>query len=179
VPRGYTDRDHVHIDIVVLRIRCGVNKKIREETGKKIQYTLTILPSFLQPYSRFHLHCIIYSFVQYFSGRASNFLMAAVDMGAQNEKTFRKYYYRMKNGIHGWTAFIREKLSAIDDELPWSRIPQKKELLKYQWCIFVRLGKRLSMHADTVPGSPVVILIRTHREFVFAMLSQNRMGLGP
>lgn len=102
-----------------------------------------------------------------------------MDMGAENGKTFRHYFDRMRNGIRDWTTYVREKLTHLDDESPWSRTPNRKAMLKHQWCTFVRMGRRLAMYMGTLPDSPVIIRTRSHRELVFAMLSQNRMGLGP
>lgn len=178
VERRFTARGQKQRQIIVVfRIFCENNQNKRRRTGKEIQYTLTILPSFLQPYSRFHLGSIVYAFVQYLSRRAESYLDAAVDMGAENAKTFARYFRRMKTGIGAWTSFLHDKLLALDDETPWGRKPKRQEPLTYRWTAFVRLGKRLAVQTHRLPDIPLVL--RDHRGYVFALLSQNRLGLGP
>ena len=71
-----------------IRLICYVNKELNKRFKQSLPYSVTILPSFISPYSRHTVKQVTTAIANYANNRTKNIVEAAYDMGAENEKTF-------------------------------------------------------------------------------------------
>lgn len=155
--------------IKTVRIICHSNFQEREETGEKLQYTITVLPGFLVPHSRVPLPDIYKATDEYLSGRKIIQQEAALIMNCQSRHSFRLYYDRICNLASKWifylfTVFpeIIEKEIPVDMRKKWK---QFKGILEEQTIIRMGFSGQIEM------------LYRF--EYTHDTLLHKNMGLGP
>jgi hypothetical protein len=83
----------------VVRIYCTVNYRIRKQTGEMIQYTLTILPGFLIPYSIIPADPIHQALESYITKGEIKQVGAALKMRCLSASSFRLFYSRVVSCI--------------------------------------------------------------------------------
>ena len=155
----------------VIRIKCNNNPP-----GQR---TITILPVFIQPYARRLTSEIEDALNDYFNGRISNQLSAALRMNAENEKTFRKYYGRILKRISKWILILTQWLAEQNVADSWEKKPEALTSTVYKrWCHFIDL---IDLYTDEVAKIPDTVIISEENRFqyIMALLSQNHLGLGP
>ncbi len=155
--------------IIVIRIICNSNFKKREETGEKLQYTITVLPGFLIPHSRVPLPDIYKATDEYLSGRKIIQQEAALIMSCQSRHSFRLYYDRFCNLASKWIFF----LFTVFPEIIEKEVPVD---IRKKW---KQLGGILEGQTVIRMGFSGQIEMIYRFEYVHNTLLHKNMGLGP
>ena len=156
--------------LIVIRIICNSNFKKREETGEKLQYTITMLPGFLIPHSRVPLPDIYKAMDEYLSGRETIQQEAALIMDCQSRHSFRLYYNRFCNLASKWISF----LSTVFPEIIEKEIVVE---IGGKWKQFGEILKGLTV--KIIEGFPDSSGLCRRFEYAHTILSGYKMGLGP
>lgn len=150
------------IIIKVVRIFCEINYEKNKESGELLQYTITILPALLLPYSRIPVDKILSSFSYYIYKKFRNQYEAAVEIFCENRHSFQLYYLRLKLKIERWYTFF------IEGER--DRLEEKNvENVQTLWERVAYFMKELA-HPHYTPY---------WRAYAHTFLCMNGMGLGP
>ena len=110
-----------------MRIICIYNYQLNKKTNNNLQYTLTILPAFIQPYARKTTEKIINSSVKFINNETHCLQEAALSMGAENIKSFTRYFYRILNRIDEWIIHVLKKISEITGNNNYEQLPYKEK----------------------------------------------------
>ena len=164
--------------IRVVRVVCRTNKRRRKEGGEQLQYTLTILPGFLIPYSTVGVDEAHAAVESYIGERRVNQVGAAMLMGCVDPASFRLFYRRVGQRIQGWVGVLAQVVLALGGQITEEARAEGREMLEAQWVwyeLLVRqwlgiLGRLPDMH-------PILHPMRWW--YVYAWLAGARTGLGP
>jgi hypothetical protein len=74
-----------------------------------LQYTITILPACLIPYSRIPVEKIFKGFTGYINKKIKTHFEATIILGCNNRHSFRLYYIRIIKKIDTWLALFQTK----------------------------------------------------------------------
>ena len=94
--------------IVVPRLYCSVNQRLRKHHGKLLQYTLTVLPAFLAPHSVIlvdKLHTAVEAYIKENPDRCS-YQEAALQIGCDEPVSFVLYLRRIKLRLPAWIVVL-------------------------------------------------------------------------
>ena len=166
---------------MVLRIFCKTNYAKRKESKIKYQYTITILPSFLHPYSHITIHSIAFAIDEYLNGKSKNYVEAAMDMCAESDRTFRTYYYRVRKRVQKWISLLISLSGQLNYNSGFERIPDtKSKNMKKLWDQFNLTAQEYFCACESlkIPAG-IVMQKQLYRQFVFSILITNGTGLGP
>lgn len=168
-----------HVAVILCKKNREKNKSIKNrgpghnEPAQKHQYTLTILPSDILPYARFLTEKILSAIDHYEAGTCTSYQAAALHMGAENEKTFKKYYLRAQNNLAFWFAEASERVSAAA-----SKILMQTGPLKNIWPTYNALIDAYGEERNKIPGTFDVFSGNTQEHFQ-AYFAQYGKGLSP
>ncbi len=163
------------------RFFCENNYKERKLTGKKKQYTITILPGFLVPYSIIPLDDIQEATNRYINNPETNQQTAAFSMHCENTLSFRLHFSRIKNRLSEWIVFITRLLIDLGGELKGENIKNVQHYenpLQANWKRFKTLVIDYFQLYSRIPGAQV-IKERFYYQYIHSVLCINKMGLGP
>jgi hypothetical protein len=168
--------------ILIFRIICKNNLKERRRTGKPLQYTLTILPGFLIPYSRIPVDCVFKAIDYYVTSSRSNLLEAAFLMNCVNISSFGLYYFRFLALVDEWILFIIQITIAIGGDNRQEEIKEieveEEAKIKHKWCRFKKCKKEYFYLHSVIPGN-VIITESFQNQYLHVIFCGNKMGLGP
>ncbi|RKX72780.1 MAG: hypothetical protein DRP87_20070, partial [Spirochaetes bacterium] len=125
----------------VVRIFCENNYRIRKRTGEEKQYTLTILPGFLIPYSTIPVDLVHQALDNYITNPGLMEVGAALKMRCLNAASFRLFYSRVCRRVEQWTTLLLRLVLSLGGkikEADASRKPSRK--LQAQWAWFLLLA---------------------------------------
>jgi len=163
----------------VVRIFCENNYRIRKRTGEKKQYTLTILPGFLIPYSTVTVDPVHQALDNYITNPGLTEVGAALKMGFLSTASFRLFYSRVCRRLEQWTTLLLQLVLSLGGkikEADASRKPSRK--LQAQWAWFLLLAyEYLRVYSRLT--STEIISRRFLWQHIYAVLARNQMGLGP
>ena len=163
------------------RFFCENNYRERVETGEKKQYTITILPGFLVPYSIIPLDVIHEAVDRYITDPGTSQQAAAFCMYCENSLSFRLHFLRIRKRLSEWITFLIQLVIALEGEIKREEI---KNIAHYEnplqatWKKFNRLSDKYFLLYSMLPKAPV-IKERFYHQYIHAVLSCNNMGLGP
>ena len=181
IKRTYHKGEWKYKTIKVLRIYCTINHCKRIQQDKNIQYTLTVLPSFLQPYSHIPIRTILSGIISFISGDAESYASAALDMDAESDRTFRTYFYRFRKRIKSWLILLEQLITMVTMEISWQKKPAKNKNDLY--ALWKECKRRITFYCSILESYPLPgnILLRKelYIEYVFALFSHTQGGLGP
>lgn len=163
------------------RFFCENNYTERKLTGNKKQYTITILPGFLVPYSIIPLDDIQEATNRYISNPETNQQTAAFSMHCENTLSFRLHFSRIKNRLSEWIVFITRLLIDLGGEVKGENIKNVQHYenpLQANWKRFKVLVINYFYLYSRIPGAQV-IKERFYYQYIHAVLCINKMGLGP
>jgi len=155
----------------VIRIRCRENKKKREETGEKFQYTITILPGFLIPHSRVTIPALFEAFEGYCNEGITQ-QQATLLMNCSSRHSFNLYYKRFSSLCYKWITFLTKSL-----QLHKLETKEKPDDLKKKWNEFT--SRIIKLKIDHIFKTSVPVKMFFRFEYVHSLLDGNKMGLGP
>ena len=118
------DLDQVII-IKVIRIFCIYNYQQRKKHQKPLQYTITVLPGCLIPYSRIPVEKVFKAFTGYINNKIKTHFEATLILGCNNRHSFRLYYIRIIKRIDTWLSLFQIEESK-EGETAISRPVSKK-----------------------------------------------------
>ncbi len=169
----YKDRNidpHNNKKKIVIRTRCKDNQKKREETGEKIQYTITILPGFLIPHSRVVIPNLFKALEKYLNEEITQ-QQAALLMNCNSRHSFNLYYRRFSSLFCKWISFLSGILQQqkLVTEVNWN--------VKRKWNRFIALINKLKID-KMIKRSPEEEMFFRFK-YVHSLLDGNKMSLGP
>lgn len=160
------------MDSFVIRVKC----ENRKGTGK--QYTITLLPHFLHPYSRRLTENILKAADSYIKKTSKDYQQAAMEMHADNEKTFKLYWDRIRERVSKWQLVIATCIAELDQSPPNKREDINLKTIFLQWEYWNKLldeyhiqysrygRKRMDTRKDAI-------------RYILMICAQKGCGLGP
>ena len=168
--------------IKIFRVLCIDNLSERRKTGKPLQYTVTILPSFLVPYSRIQVNKIFSAIKYYITANQPTLLKAAFLMDCVNISSFRRYYLRFLIHINNWILFIIQITIALGGESKQEEIKEIKGReengIKHRWHRFQNYKKKYFYIHSQIPNN-IIVIEKLQNQYLHVLFCGNRMGLGP
>jgi hypothetical protein len=163
----------------VPRIFCEINYHNRLETGELKQYTLTILPGFLIPYSTVAVDPVHQALESYISEGGLTQVGAAMRMGCLSPASFRLFYCRVRDRVHSWTDLLIQLVVTLGgnvrEEAPK---PTNRNELQARWGWFMLLSAEYMSVYARLPNTKVIAQ-RFVWQYMYAVFSRHNMGLGP
>ena len=160
--------------IVVPRLYCPVNYRLRKDTGQPKQYTITVLPGFLIPYSRILVDTIHAALHGYLHGdaQARSYEQAAYMMNCAQPVSFARYLGRVKQRLSAWIVTLTTLLVDLGADITQTdEQAHGGQDLSEQWMYFLYLVTK------TVQAKVIAEPLRW--QYVYGLFSYQRMGLGP
>ena len=163
----------------VPRIFCEINYHKRLKTGELKQYTLTILPGFLIPYSTIPVDPVHQALESYIREGGLTQVGAAMRMGCLSPASFRLFYCRVRKRVYSWTDLLIQLVVTLGgnvrEEAPKTTNRNESQAC---WGWFVLLSSEyMSMYAR-LPNTKVIPQ-KFAWQYLYAVFSRDHMGLGP
>lgn len=175
------DGEQEIVFILVPRLFCNPNYQKRTSTGEKLPYTITVLPGFLVPYSRIPVDTIHTAVDSYLSTPEMNQQEAASLIHCEEPASFRLYLQRVHERLAQWITCIVEQVIQLDGQIA----PKRRQKEKYPPNRTAREGKWFILLVSDyhrlycrLPGT-LIITERFLWQYLYALFSRRRMGLGP
>jgi len=177
--RDPTEKGEETATIEVVRIFCEVNYRIRKQTGEPKQYTLTILPGFLIPYSVIPVDPVHEALDSYITKGELTHVGAALKMRCRSAASFRLFYLRACRRLESWTALFLQLVLTLGGKVKEAEIGQERRReLQAQWVWFVLLASEYVRFYSRLPATEVIEM-RFLQQYIYAVLSRKQMSLGP
>ena len=178
--RFFFSASFVSIHITVVRIICYANKALRKSTGKKIKYTLTVLPTFLIPHARITAICLFKAFSRLARTGNPNDAISAVSKAA-DPRPLMRYLNRFLDRSPKWFVRMWKWIVESGMKLPiptLGSITRTKKEMPDLWKEFKRNSTLLCEYLEKI--SPDNVFLRPEQPvFTHARLTFAGMGLGP
>lgn len=140
---------------MVFRIFCRYNYRQRQTTGIKLQYTITVLPGFLRPYSRIPTH-ILFAACQLYATTRCSYLEAAFSMHCTSALSFRLYWIRFRRKYNVFFLAFVQQIIHITGQLPdtFDRyFPTPRDAPSRKWRKLCALGRQLINAYHRLPNT--------------------------
>ena len=174
-----TDRGEDTAVTKVVRVFCEVSYRIRKQTGEPKQYTLTILPGFLIPYSVIPVDPVHKALDSYITKSELTQVGAALKMLCLSPASFRLFYLRVHRRLESWTALLLALVLALGGKIKKMDVGDARlRELQAQWGWFVLLSSEYMRLYSRLPSTQIIARKYLHQH-IHAVLSRQRMGLGP
>lgn len=165
--------------IEVVRIFCEVNYRIRKQSGEPKQYTLTILPGFLIPYSVIPVDPVHQALDSYITKGGLKQEGAALKMRCLSAASFRLFYSRVCRRLESWTALFLQLVLTLGGKVKEADVGQERcRELQAQWVWFVLLASEYVRLYSQLPSTQIIAEKYLHHH-IYALLSRKQMSLGP
>ena len=164
-------------NIFGVRILCNYNYYLNKSKNTKLQYTITILPAFIQPYARKSTETILNSSIDYINNDIIQ-QEAAFNLGYENISSFTRYFYRITDRIDCWILNITEKISEISSNNDFTPRPFNKKTIKEKWEDFLVLVNKYFKIIET-HDTGILILDEHKVPCILAIFTSSIKGLGP
>lgn len=165
--------------IAVVRIFCDKNYLARKLTGEPKQYTLTLLPGFLIPYSVIPIVPVHDAIDAYIMKGNLTQIGAALRMRCLSAASFRMFYRRVCKRVNQWTALFLALVAALGGNIKEAAMGTKSSRkVAAQWAWFVFLASEYVRVYSRYPATEV-ITDQFLWQHIYAVLGSRRMGLGP
>ena len=178
--RTYRNDYEVKNEICIFRIICENNKKKNKYEGLKLQYTLTILPDFLIPYSIIPVESIFESIRQYILDNIT-LRQAAIVMCCLSPWSFKLYYIRFQELVNQWVILLVELIITTQGEYIEEQIKEIDVNLnnnKQKWNNFNKHLDNYLLQLSKLKASPIITEEMKY-PYLHTLLCKTRMGLGP
>ncbi len=165
--------------ILVPRFYCENNYRKKKE-GENKQYTLTILPGFLIPYSRIPVELVHKAVEEYITNSRVNETGAALLMNCLSSISFRKYLRRVKERIDSWILLLFTIIDSLNPKEMEMEIKGgiRSKGIKESWRKFIILSAEYTYLYGQIPKAEIIT--KGYRyQYIYCLLSRNGMGLGP
>jgi len=178
--RYYLSDLKVKEKITTFRIICIDNLNKNRQYDLRLQYTLTILPCFLIPYSLVPVNLIFTSIQHYINSRIS-LKEAAILMNCSTSMSFKLYYLRCQKYIKDWIMVIIRLLLSINGACKEERIEEIKNNdnnTKNNWVSFKKYLDEYFNQLSKIPDS-VMITHELKYPYIHNHFCHIQIGLGP
>lgn len=178
--RYYLSDLKVKTKITTFRIICTDNLNKNRQEGLRLQYTLTILPCFLIPYSLVPVSLVFISIQHYIESRVS-LKEAAIIMNCSTSISFKLYYLRCKKYIKEWVMVIIQLLISINGECEHKKIKEIKNNdnnIKQDWVSFQKYLDEYFNQLSKLPDS-TMIKSELKYPYIHNHFCHVQIGLGP
>ena len=174
VNRSFIISEQNKIKILVIRLICKAAKAADE------QYTVTILPFWLHPYMRRIADLVLTAVSAFISRDVKGYHIAALKMCAESDRTFRRYYYRVRNRIVSWNTCLAMQLTSLNIKINQSREPinTSKSVLQ-RWVIFNDYSSTYCTRLNELKNSQFPLFGEWRLRYILYLLNLNVAGLGP
>lgn len=167
-------RDGEKIETEVIRLYCPFAQENNQ------QYTITILPSWLQPYLRRLVNFVITAVDKYVNGITREYHVAALDMGAESDRTFRRYFYRIRSRIREWNACLATLLAMANVASSYKKQPAELSfVLRLHWECFKSQSKLYCQWLEENSSNHMPLYGDWQIRYILAILGKSVLGLGP
>tara|TARA_B100001971_G_C18257364_1_gene583326 strand:+ start:237 stop:890 length:654 start_codon:yes stop_codon:yes gene_type:complete len=174
-------KDYAVVSIVVPRLYCIVNHRLRKHDGKPLQYTITVLPAFLAPYSVI-LVDKIHQAVDHYIGQKPECCThqeAAFKIGCDDPVSFILYFRRVKQRLSAWIVALTVLALTLGANIKQADVHSAPQTdLKGQWRWFTYLAATCLAAHGKIPGTKVIAQ-PLRWQYTYAVLGRRSMGLGP
>jgi hypothetical protein len=164
------------------RFLCETNRHIRETTGEKKQYTITILPGFLIPYSTIPVDAVHNAIAGYLGTSELTQIGAAQRMNCLSPISFRVFLNRVRDRIETWITLLVQLIHDLEGQIHGAEVnrtpPNDPGSPAVQWKWFLELAAEYFRLYARIPAAAVVPQ-QFHRHYIYCLLSRHCMGLGP
>jgi hypothetical protein len=143
----------------------------------KLQYTITILPGFIQPFARKTTESIINANIDYINNKICQ-QEAAFNIGYENRSSFAKYYMRINERIDSWILLLTKKISEITNTNNFTPKPFIKKSIQEKWGLFTGLTNKYFKVIDNIVTNLIIFKSDT-LSCILALFSSSIKGLGP
>ena len=167
------------LQIEVVRIVCKTRKKRCKKTGKKLQYTLTVLPSFLIPHARVTFSSLSKAIPLYHDRK--DFDLVLNELSAEDPRTFGLHFGRISKRVPEWNLAIGRwiiDMGKTDKPKTLNETFRLKERAVHPWEKFIGLASDFCRRLESL-GHVTAILVDEQPLMVHARLTFSGMGLGP
>lgn len=179
VKRTYRINPFETTTISVVRLICETAFLASKKNGRKIQYTITVLPHFLVPHSILPVENIFESINAYLSYGIS-MEKAAFLMFCVNVLTFRLHFSRTMERISLWSLEIAQAIVLLEGEIQRADIKCLTGILGALKSNWVTFKKFVIQHISLLSAiSGLIILMENYFSFNHCWLQGRNMGLGP
>lgn len=168
-----------NFQIEVVRIVCKAKQKLRKRTGKKLPYTLTILPSFLIPRARITFTGLSKAVPLHLSGK--DFDIVLNTLSAEDPRTFDLHFKRVSKRALGWNLAIGRwiiDMGKTDKPRTLDETYNLKNRAFHPWDKFISLASDYCRRLESL-GHVTAILEDEQPLMTHARLTFAGMGLGP
>lgn len=179
--RYYLSDLKIKTKISIFRIICYNNFNKNKKEGLRRQYTLTILPCFLTPYSLVPVNLILNSIQQFITNSNVTLKEAAIMMNCTNSLSFKLYYLRFQKHVNDWIMIIIQLLILIDGACRQEKIKEinvKDNDTRQNWNNFKKYLDAYFNHLSKLPDFPVIIEEQKY-PYIHIHFCHIKMGLGP
>jgi hypothetical protein len=140
---------------------------------------LTILPGFLIPYSVIPVDPVHEALESYITKGELTQVGAALKMRCLSAASFRLFYSRVCGRLESWTALLLALVLTLGGKIKQTDVGEERcRELHTQWGWFVLLASEYLRLYSRLPSTEVIAGKYLHRH-IYAVLSRQRMGLGP
>ncbi len=115
------------ISTLVPRFFCETNYRIRRETGNPKQYTVTILPGFLIPYSTIPVDPVHQAVMSYINESGLMQVGAAQRMNCLNPISFRLFLSRVRDRLEAWISLLLQLVHALEGQVKEVDVPSRAQ----------------------------------------------------
>jgi len=174
-------KDYAVVCIVVPRLYCNVNHRLRKQEGKPLQYTITVLPAFLAPYSVILVDKIHQAVDGYIGQKPEccSYQQAALKIGCDDPVSFALYFRRVKQRLSAWIVALTVLALTLGAHIKQADVRTAPQTdLKGQWRWFTYLAPTYLAAYGKIPGTKVIAQ-PLRWQHTYAVLGRRSMGLGP
>ena len=167
------------LEIDVVRIVCKSRKKRCKKTGEKLQYTLTVLPSFLIPHARVTFFGLSKAIPLHLDRKDFDFVLNT--LSAEDPRTFGLHFGRISKRIPEWNLAIGRwiiDMGKTDKPKTLDETFRLKDRAIHPWEKFIGLASDFCRRLESL-GQVTAILEDEQPIIVHARLTFSGMGLGP
>ena len=157
------------------------NYLIRKNENIKLQYTLTLLPFFMVPYSKVLFDNTLKAIDNYIGNEKSNQIIASNELNFENTKSFRLFYSRIQKRILKWIAIMAQLITQMGGTIDEAQINDNRiyiNPLHSNWLLFNHYIKIYFEIYATLSGTEIIPDVLRH-QVIFDLLNRKNMGLGP
>jgi len=176
------DDGFVVVIIQVPRFFCEPNYLFQTKTKIKKQYTITILPGFLIPYSTIPVNPVHEALNSYITKTMWKRLEAAIRMTCASVISFRLFFSRVAERLEGWIDLLVKLVIDASGEVmgpeTGRKVHRDPKSLQEKWDWFVYLATYYVRLYGRIPNGEVV-LEKFLWQYIYCLLSRHKMDLGP
>jgi hypothetical protein len=126
------------------------------------------------------INLVFAAITAYIHKEVRDYQTAALKMCAESDRTFRRYYYRMRDRINAWNSYLVLKQTALNIKVKENRHPAHiKKSIKYKWQLFNAYIQSYCKQLNEIKQNQYPLFGQWRYWHVMYLLNLNVTGLGP